>query len=103
MTTFDKKTDDSWKWLEKYELPSIAMILAVITSRFKMGYTLQTLEEENIFDIYLWYNMATDLAKKEKKEMEKAKNKNGSSNHYDVENDFDEQRNYENLRKEINY
>lgn len=102
MITFDKKENDSWEWLKKYEIPSLSYIFAIITSRFHTGWTLQTLKEEPLFETFDLFNLAIDIAKKEKKEIDEAKGKN-SSNKVQVNDSYEETINYEELRKEDRY
>jgi len=111
MITFDDESDKDteWDWLKKYEIPSLTYIFAVIASRFHTGWTLETIREERVNDVFLFFNSAIDAIKKEKEETDKIRNKNKSSgaDSYDpyagIEDDVAEIDNYNELRKEVNY
>lgn len=92
--------------MKKYEIPSNSTIFGVITARFHTGFTLSNILDEPIFEVFELYNAAVEIAKREKKEIDKAKNKNStnsSADPYAVEDSFEELQNYEELRKEVNY
>lgn len=89
--------------MEKYEIPNIYGIFHTITKWLHTGYTLTSLREESLFDVFILYNSCVDAIEeynKEIKDSSKGFNKPKSKFDYDFEDSTMMTELYNDLRDE---